>query len=67
MLMGERVFPRGIEDKHRSLADHGGNVVVMHRVNLFAGAPQTGAAEIDGLGRGDDSVNVAPLGGKVGA
>ena len=49
MLVGQGIFAGGVKDEDIGLADHRGNIPVMHGVNLLAKAANAGAAEADRL------------------
>src|SRR5262249_46150147 len=58
VLMGQRIFARGIEDVDGGIADHGGNVLVIDGINQFSGAANAAFAERDSLFGLHDAVYV---------
>jgi hypothetical protein len=58
VLMRERILARGIEDEDGRLTHDGGNVNVMDRVNVLAGAADANLAEALGLTRFDYAIYI---------
>src|SRR5581483_273186 len=58
VFVGESVFTGRVEHVNRRVADHSGDILVVHRVHHLALSADTHLAELHGLVRLDDAVDV---------
>src|SRR5438128_10394850 len=57
--MSQSIFAGGIENGYRGLADHSGNILMIHGVHGFAGAADSYLAEVQMLVGLHNAVNIA--------
>src|SRR6185312_704037 len=59
VLMGQGIVTRGVKDKNRRAADHGGDIAVMHGVHVLIHGADAAATEADRGARFNHAINIA--------